>query len=188
MIFTIDKNDIENSFDKIAREILLQKAILINHTELRITEIEFYYFCKGKHEDNYTHTHDRDGGEWRFHNQGLDITFQWDDESDGGILIRGISYLVENGESKIISGPRNVIKKIFESFGKCDEQNTLSLIEADRLDCEIIKTFRHIPNKIVDEKFHNKYYRYITHIEDTEILKSEKEQIMKNHEVLNNIF
>ena len=175
MNLLIDNKNIEKSFDRIANDILNKKVLLVNGNEFIITEIEFYYFFEKIHEDNYTHEHRRNVGEWRFHNQGIDITFQSTKESDGGILIRGIKI-----DNEHINGPRKIIQKIFEFFGKVTSENKLQLINTESRNSKIVKTFRHLPNKHQIAEFHNKYYRYLTNLENLDIPSSEKEMINKN--------
>jgi hypothetical protein len=175
----IDNSHIEESFDRIARDILNNSILLANDSKFILTEIEFYYFFKGKHEDNYTHTHNRNAGEWRFHNQGIDITFQSSEESDGGILIRG--FRIDN---EFINGPRKIISKIFEHFNKITDENKLQLIASKSRDDEIIKTYRHLPNKTTYPAYHNTFYRYLTNLDKLNIALSEKNKIRSNHLVL----
>jgi hypothetical protein len=175
----IDNRHIEESFDRIARELLNNRILLVNDSKFILTEIEFYYFFKNHHEDNYTHIHSRNSGEWRFHNQGLDITFQSSKESDGGILLRGL-----NIDNDFINGPRKVIRKIFEYFNKVTDENKLQLIASKSRDTKIIKTYRHLPNKQKHPDFHDKYYRYLTNLEKLEISRSEKERIERKSLIL----
>ena len=117
MNLDIDNADIEKSFDRIAKDILLNKSLYMNDIEFRFTEIEFYYIHKDNHPDNYTHQLKRDKGEWRFHNQGFDITFDGNNDiSDGGILIRGISIKDEyvNGPIKVLKKYLNVLEKLLK--------------------------------------------------------------------------
>lgn len=157
MNLEIDNNDIEGSFDRIAKEILTQKALFVNEKVFRFTEIEFYYYYEGIHNDDYTHEHRRKTGEWRSHNQGLDITFEGNDISDGGILIRGV---LVNG--KYINGPLLSIRAIFEAFNKVTNITSFVLNDSEKRNVVVIKTFRHLPNKILHEEFHNRLYRYIS--------------------------
>jgi hypothetical protein len=177
MNLNIDKENIEGSFDRIATDLLLQKALFVNGKEIRFTEIEFYYFDP-VHQDNYTHKHRRELGEWRFHNQGLDITFQGDETSDGGILIRGI-YV----EGEYYNGPRIVVGKIFEFFSRVDTESNIVLKDTTERSCDILKTFRHIPNEVYPD-FHKKHYRYLTDFNDLKIQNTIKELIKKDSEVL----
>lgn len=179
MDFIIDNNDIEKSFDTIAKKLLTTYALYVNDKELRITEIEFYYYHDDYHKDMYTHEHMRKAGEWRFHNQGLDITFEGNEKMDGGILIRGV--LVAN---EYINGPRNIIGEIFKHFNKVTDTNTLILRSAIERPMEIIKTFRHLPNKITDPEFHDKYYRYLVNLDSLKIPESIKADIREKSKVL----
>ncbi len=168
MNLEINNEKIENSFDRIANELINNYALLVNNTEFRFTEIEFYYYSEN-HADNYTHEHNRNVGEWRFHNQGLDLTFQSDEKTDGGILIRGIL-----SKSKYVNGPRKVLGEIFQSFGRAFDKTTIVLIPSTKRNVDIYKTFRHLPNINIDEKFHKKHYRYLSDIENLDIPASQK--------------
>jgi hypothetical protein len=168
MNLEINNLKIENSFDRIAEDLLKNYALLVNNTEFRFTEIEFYYYSEN-HPDEYTHRHRRNAGEWRFHNQGLDLTFKGDEKSDGGILIRGLL-----SGSNYVNGSRKVLGEIFESFGNAFDSTTFILKQTTLRGIDIYKVFRHLPNKNIDEKFHKKRYRYITDIENLEIPASEK--------------
>src|SRR5687767_8055609 len=148
MNFEIDNKEIEKSFDRIASELLKRKALIVNNKVFRFTEIEFYYFNEEYHEDKYTHEHERESGEWRFHNQGIDITFKGSEKCDGGILIRGILI-----DSEYINGPIKSIRKIFEAFGKVTESTSIILKDAEIRDETIIKTFRHLPNTVTYPDF-----------------------------------
>jgi hypothetical protein len=170
--FKIDNSEIEKSFDRIAIDLLTKSHLIVNDKKFRITEIEFYYFHEDYHQDNYTHEHKRHEGEWRFHNQGLDITFASDSKSDGGILIRGIVF-----NDVYVNGPRNIISKIFEEFGKVNDNNCLKLSPSDAKQLEIIKTFRHLPNKQVDDLYLHKYYRYLSDLDFLKIPENIKEMI-----------
>ncbi len=175
MDLKIDNDNIEKSFDRIASDLLTKMTLFVNDKEFQITEIEFYYFHEDHHKDNYTHIHERNEEEWRFHNQGLDITFMGNEKQDGGILIRGIKV-----EDKYINGPRNIIKKIFETFNKVTDSNIIILKKTVDRPNNIIKTFRHLPNKVQDPLFHNKYYRYLVNLDDLDIPNSIKNKIKEN--------
>lgn len=175
MNLNIENENIEKSFDRIATEILNKKTLFVNEKSFRITEIEFYYFHEDFHKDNYTHEHKRDFGEWRFHNQGLDITFQSNEKSDGGILIRGIQV-----NNEYVNGPRKIIRKIFEHFGKVSKENKILLSNSTKRNLKILKTFRHLPNKHQEPEFKNKQYRYLTDLENLDMPNSIKEIIKGN--------
>ncbi|MCD4791997.1 MAG: hypothetical protein K8R54_02095 [Bacteroidales bacterium] len=172
MDYSIDVKNIEQSFDRIATDLLRKSELIVNDVHFKITEIEFYYFHEELHPDNYTHEHNRNAGEWRFHNRGLDITLQSVEKQDGGIFIRGLMH-----NSKYVNGPRRILIWIFEQFGKVNDKNSLILQKKDDNGCKITKTFRHLPNKIQDKKYHNKYYRYLTNLDELDMSKSIKAEI-----------
>ena len=164
MNLSIDKDAIENSFDRIATELLNSKTLDVNGQVFRFTEIEFYYFHKDYHPDEYTHRHLRKAGEWRFHNQGIDITLEGNDVQDGGILIRGILV-----DGQYINGPIKCLKRIFEAFGKVTEPTSFILKDGTARSIPIIKTIRHLPNSVAHPDFQYKLYRYLVEFEKLEI-------------------
>ncbi|MCF6367094.1 MAG: hypothetical protein L3J35_12965 [Bacteroidales bacterium] len=186
MDYSIDNKDVEKSFDRIALELLRKSLLIVNDIQFEITEIEFYYFHEKYHPDKYTHEHDREVGEWRFHNQGIDITLQSGQGYDGGILLRGLKQVNSIGEKekKYINGPRKILMRVFEKFGKVYDENVLKIDNRNEDDYEIIKTFRHLPNKIHHKDFHNKYYRYLTDLGELDISKSIKTEIKQKSEKL----
>ncbi len=177
MNLNINKNDVEGSFDRIAKELLLGYAITINGKEFHLTEIEFYFYHPN-HQDNYTHKHRLQEGMWRMHNQGLDITLQGNKEQDGGILIRGIK------NEKYINGPRRIVWTLFEHFGQIEKPNIIQLTKTPRLNKRIIKTFRHLPNKKIHPGFHKKHYRYLVDLDELQMSDSEKVKIRIESEEL----
>lgn len=178
MNLKINNQDIPGSFDRIAKELMLDYALFVNDVEFRFTEIEFYYFHYGIHEDKYTHKHDRDGGEWRFHNQGFDLTFQSDDQSDGGILIRGLKKV--GGDN--VNGPRKVIMEIFKAFGKATNESTIVLNPASKRLVDVYKCFRHLPNNVQHKDFHDRPYRYCMDWDDLAIPIAQKD-LMKEKRI-----
>ena len=104
-----------DSFHKIANILLNDFKLLIDNTEFEITEIEFYYKDKHKHNDIASHGDklQKVSNKWYVHNTGrggIDITFG-NENAYGGILIRGIK---EQKSGLYINGPLNVLKKIEE--------------------------------------------------------------------------
>jgi len=84
-----------------------------------------------------------------------------------------------------INGPRKSIAKIFECFGKVFNTTTFGIKDGEYLDKEIIKTFRHLPNKITYQDYHFKHYRYLTDFNNLSISLKDKELIKQNHSILN---
>jgi hypothetical protein len=179
MDFQIDLKNIEKSFDLLAKQLLLNHALEINNRLIEITEIEFYFFKEGIHEDKYTHLHDRNAGEWRLHNQGIDITFQSTNDQDGGILIRGIKH-----DGEYTNGPLKTLNIIFKNFGNVESTATLRIVEIPPLEKKILKTFRHLPNKIEYPDFHNSYYRYLIDLDFLKLDKKSKEMIIQSHTII----
>ena len=168
---------IEASFDRIAEDLFTNWNLKVNGTLFTFTELEFYFFKYNIHEDNATHEHDYKEGEWRFHSQGLDITFPATECSDGGILIRGLK-----SENEFINGPKRTLEKIFRQMNSVSEiQNQFGLIQAEKKqDVKIYKTFRHGLSKSQDNEFKNAYYRYYSDIDKWEkkhVPESEKGKI-----------
>ena len=174
MKFDIDDTQIDQSFDAIAKELINEHVLIVNDQEFHFTEIEFYYFNIG-HEDIYTHRHLRRAGEWRIHNQGLDITLEGNNEKDGGILIRGLEQY-----GKYINGPIKALGVLFESMGSVVNTSSIVLSKRNPVNNQIIKTFRHIPNKIQNKDFHFKKYRYLTDLEHLAISNPIKNQIIND--------
>jgi hypothetical protein len=180
MKFDIDDSGIDQSFDSIAKELINEHVILVNDQEFQFTEIEFYYYNTG-HEDMYTHRHLRRAGEWRIHNQGLDITLEGNNEKDGGILIRGLKYdsTDANGQKRVIyiNGPIKALGELFESMGSVVNSSSIKLSQKNHVHKQISKTFRHIPNKKQNKEFHFKKYRYFTDFENLDISNPIKNKI-----------
>jgi hypothetical protein len=179
-IDTTSQKSIENSFENIAKDILLNWQLRINEALFSFTEIEFYYFHKGIHEDNSTHEHKYDQGLWRSHSQGLDITFQSSKISDGGILIRGLK-----SEEGYINGPRRIVEAIFKSFNPVTNvQQQFGLVPKNENESlEIFKTGRHGLSNTQDNSFKDQPYRYYTDIDSWEkkhVSQSEKDKIKFN--------
>ena len=152
---------IEKSFERISKELLNNYSIRINDFIFHFTEIEFYYYYKGIHEDENTHEHNLPFGKWRCHNQGLDITFESTNISDGGILIRGIKQINPFLEEPYINGSRRVLFKLFECMKDVFTTNSGLFIEKlpNPLNQEIYRTSR---QGIKQDTYINSKYRYFT--------------------------
>lgn len=156
-LVTDSHQSIHESFDRIAHDLIHNWHLQVCGELYSFTEIEFYYFLHGVHEDNATHGHLYDKGLWRFHPAGLDITFEGSNNKDGGILIRGL----KNG-AEFINGPRRVLEAIFKSLGKVTSvEKAFGLIpKMPRTTEEISKTTRHGLSNVQSNPFKDYYYRY----------------------------
>jgi hypothetical protein len=110
---TIDNNNIENDFHRIATELMNEWILKVESKEYRIAEIEFY-LKSDFHDDDYTHGHDlqKKKEKWYFHGSGIDITFG-SNSFYGGILIRAI---FEIKDRKYVYGPLNSVTEIFSNI------------------------------------------------------------------------
>ena len=117
MDLTIDRNNVEGSFKRIANEILLNYKLIVGSSIFEIVEIEFYFYCES-HKDVFAHEHEiAEAGRLRLHGAGLDIVFSSNEEEYGGILIRSIKNVNKN---KYINGPWNSAKKIISCINLLD--------------------------------------------------------------------
>jgi len=170
-LFSIDhssEHEVIRSFERISKELFNNYSIKINESVFHFTEIEFYYFHEGINIDNNTHPHKLSIGKWRGHNQGLDITFDSNNEhpySDGGILIRGIKQVEPITDKPYVNGSRRVIFKIFESLNDVMTINSgVYLVKLQTpLDRKIFRTSR---QNLKEETYKDSKYRYFTEQED----------------------
>ncbi|EPR71675.1 hypothetical protein [Cyclobacterium qasimii] len=166
MKFQIDEKNIENEFERIAAQILLEKVLVVNDVHFNFTEIEFYYYSKN-HQDAFTHKHSEPAGKWRFHNQGFDITLRGEN-GFGGILIRGVERVSTEGNT-YINGPRRVLFSIMKNLNEVGNLNNNFGITDKRKDhLTIFRTFRQGLNNAIPslacertDYFKNKDYRFI---------------------------
>ena len=110
---SIDRENIEKDFLRIASELMNQWIFKVDTAEYRIAEIEFY-FQSDFHNDGYTHGHmlQKERGRWYFHGSGVDLTFGSGDMF-GGILIRAICDLKSGNYTY---GPLNSLTEIFSNI------------------------------------------------------------------------
>lgn len=157
-----DLVSLEKHFDRVADMILNKVLLKVDKCLFRFTEIEFYFFREGLHEDPYIHKDDLQlmTGQWYFHGSGIDITFG-DGINHGGILIRGIRNINGN-ENKFISGPLNVVKELFRSMGNIKiKDHVFCIDEAYDLKEERIVKAPRVGLGENAEEFRDKFYRYL---------------------------
>ncbi|WP_321426682.1 hypothetical protein [uncultured Bacteroides sp.] len=98
-----EAKDLQKYFEEVADILLNKGKLVINKTEYRLTEIEFYYRDENKHNDTFTHCDKEQlkNGTWYFHASGIDITFgKGENEIYGGILLRAITLASNTDEKK----------------------------------------------------------------------------------------
>ncbi|MDD2699365.1 MAG: hypothetical protein PHF17_11245 [Arcobacteraceae bacterium] len=106
--------DFEEIFKTHAEELMSQYALTNEKETFLFKEIEYYFYDETRHPDPYVHGSCKQKfcGEYYYHYSGLDITFGNGNYS-GGILIRGISKIVDNKEEEEpIFGPKNSLKRM----------------------------------------------------------------------------
>ena len=144
MNLKINLRQIEQSFERIANELMNEYAIKVRETYYRIVDCEFY-FTHELHNDVYTHGHEEQSktGSWYFHGSGIDITIgNKETGSKGGILLRGIAKISDkqnaNGDcievNKKTIGPLNVLTTLFSHFENIfDKDNSFYLVRKQEI-------------------------------------------------------
>ena len=160
----INTETIQESFDRIARDMIHKWHLQVNDDLYSFTEIEFYFRDKETHDDNSTHPHTYDAGLWRSHLAGLDITLRHPKGGHGGILIRGLKK-----DTDYFNGPIRILEPIFISLGNVSlTKKVFGLAPKSQKTAEpIMKTTRHgLSKKQDNDKFMSKPYRYIIDIDN----------------------
>lgn len=100
-------------FQSIANDLLNHVLVAKGEKLYEIIEIEFYLFTP-KHPDVITYPRHIDGGQWFFHQSGVDLSFKSDDTIFGGILIRGIREH-KDGATPVV-GPLKCVDLLWDRF------------------------------------------------------------------------
>ncbi len=137
-------------FKEIANELMNKWCIKKDSTYYELVEIEFYLYSDN-HKDEITYKRPTTpAGYWHFHDSGVDINFESNDDCYGGILIRGIRQI---GTDNYIFGPKKCEWEVWQDFNAFDAGPCLvptSIIE----DMELAETERYITS----EKYRNADY------------------------------
>ena len=111
---------LQRVFFEISKKMMSECVFKVKDVEFELTEIEFYYYREGYHEDESIHKDElqKVAGKLYVHNTsidrgGIDITFG-DTESYGGILIRGMKI-----DDKFVAGPSKVKNKLSKALVGC---------------------------------------------------------------------
>ena len=105
---------LEEAFSKIAGALLNRFAIQKGNKVYRFVEIEFYHTIADKVQGHEGTTYERgiaESCDFFFHPSGVDLCFESNEESYGGILIRSIEC-----EGDFTNGPGKVADKLFDKF------------------------------------------------------------------------
>jgi hypothetical protein len=160
--------ELQKIFHNTAETIMNEYILNIKDMEIELTEIEFYYFDCKKHSDTYVHLNklQKNSNSLYVHQKwgnygGIDLTFG-DDNSYGGILIRGIKQ-----NDKFICGPAKVRVKINEQFNEEDYtqlqkklDDNINLVKESNNDETILRSTR-IGLSDKDEDFKFALYRFV---------------------------
>lgn len=180
-IENLSKDSIIESFNRIAKDLILNRAISVNGYQFSFIDIEFYYHHEN-HPDGYTLKHDRPKGELEIHRFGIDLSLGKTEENGyGGILICGL-YDLQN------SHPIQKAQVIRELFNKIKMgENKVELVEIKPLWNDVFKSKRqHLGNpgtEINKSDFVNSLYKYVAR--DETLLKDYrgKEAILRSSEL-----
>jgi hypothetical protein len=175
------KELIIKSFDRIAKDLILNRAISVDDYLFSFIDIEFYYHHENHH-DGYTMKHTRPKGELEIHRYGIDLSLgKTGEDGYGGILLCG---LYDPQKSLPIPKPQ-VIRELFNQI-KVGE-NKLELVEFKSPWNDVFKSKRqnlgdpgNDPNK---QDYVNSLYKYFA--KDERILKDYKgkEAILRSSEL-----
>jgi len=180
MDFTINTETYEavvNSFERIARKLLLETIFIINNKEYQFVDIEFYFNCP-MHQDNCTHEHTKESGQFRPHQYGVDIALKSENGGYGGILLKGLKDLNDNA---IITKTR--VKDIFIDNARGNkieygfEKRTFEYPEPYLIRTKRLNLGQRCPD------FINKKYRFLPF--DIELIKKYKgkEQLVRDSDI-----
>lgn len=162
---SIDKLNPENSFKRIALELMNKWAMVSGENEFRITEIEFYLRTTGNsewHQDHFVHGHElqKTSHRWYFHGAGIDLTFGQEDYY-GGILLRAI-YDFKN--DRYHYGPLKLLVELFGHFPEVYATNPtfgLKSCKENQFEIETPIAARRVGlNPKTDIDMYNKNYRF----------------------------
>lgn len=151
------QNAVKISFDRIAKELMLNWSLQINDELYQLVDLEFFYYKEGIHPDRSTHEHKVDRGKWRGHQNGIDMSLGIGSDWDGGILLRGIK-----SDRESIIGPKKVLWEIFRQFGDfADLNKKFGLVRNSQSFTSSIESgTRHGLGSSVQSEFKEKPYRY----------------------------
>ncbi|MCH7411104.1 hypothetical protein MM239_16990 [Belliella sp. DSM 111904] len=183
---SIDTKNLENSFKRIAEDLLNQYMLISGKKSFRICEIEFYY-TGINHDDKYTHGHElqKTLGQWYQHGSGLDITCGNEDYY-GGILIRALQAVDKQGkELDYIYGPLKCLQALMSGFKSIEKhQVTFGLEKSNQGTLSLEKVLsapRAGLNPTRDQEMYSKPYRFFIYPKKQHHLKGEIISSLRGH-------
>ena len=180
-LINTSKELIIKSFDGIAKDLILNRAISVNGYLFSFIDIEFYYHHEN-HPDGYTMKHNRPKGELEIHRYDIDLSLgKTGADGFGGILLCGLYDLRE----KIPIPKPQVIREIFNQMKMGG--NTLELVVNKSPWNDVFKSKRQNlgdpGNDNNKQDYVNSLYKYFA--KDERILKDYKgkENILRSSEL-----
>lgn len=144
----------EKELKKSALKLMGGYHIVKGDFHYQIAEIEFYYYS-AQHPDIITYPRVGLDKKWFFHQSGVDITINSNNEEFGGILIRSI---IRKDDDTKICGPQKCVDELFNFIdiqGR-DISEIPQIEPTENNDVEVVSTQRYIPfyirNKEVTEQ------------------------------------
>lgn len=137
------QDDFFDYFREIANLLMNKCVISKGEVKYEIVEIEFYLFTPS-HQDLITYPRDTKAGQWFFHQSGVDLTFESDNEHFGGILIRGLRDIETR---QLTLGPQKCVDLLWNKFNAFDcNASEYPIISSDVIvmDVEPSATYRYI--------------------------------------------
>lgn len=134
-----DPQEIENKFAVLADALLNNFVIKRGEKEYRFVEIEFYHNKTDDEGKNITYKRGyADSCDFFFHDSGVDLCFESNPDSYGGILIRSIEC-----DGEFINGPGRVVDRLFDKFSALHTPEDFPLLKSIpvREDNRIIPVF-----------------------------------------------
>lgn len=152
----LTKKEFRDKCFKIANILFCDYCINCNGNEFYFAEIEFYYYEKGKWEEEWNKvTYARKGlvaGDLFYHLSGIDICFDshYDETSArfGGILIRAI----KKEDNTIVAGPYTCKDELLNACKGCCMPRLSKQMKIKKLKPIVLPTIRSLGEKDVKEK------------------------------------
>lgn len=141
---------------ELAEELFNNYCIQCNKIEYYFAEIEFYYYEKGKWEEEWNQvTYARTGyaaGDLFYHLSGIDVCFDshYDETSArfGGFLIRAI----KKEDNTIVAGPYTCKDELLNACKGCSMPRLSKQMKVKRLKPKVLSTIRSLGDKDMKEK------------------------------------
>lgn len=159
----LTKDEFQGKCDKIANTLFSDYCINCNGKEFYFAEIEFYYYEKGKWEEEWNKvTYARNGfaaGDLFYHLSGIDICLEshYDETSArfGGILIRAI----KKEDNTIVAGPYICKDELLNACKGCCMPRLSRQMKAKHIKPNVLTAIRSLGDKDMKEKNIDKNYK-----------------------------